>query len=519
MSAYRSYQATGRIDLIPSLKDFYAEDFRIGAAVSPHWMFRPECDGALRKHFSSITAENVMKPEVLLDHAATLASGSETRAVFNFSPAAPIMDYAQRNSIAVRFHVLVWHNQTPRWFFTKGWSQEPDAPYADRETMIQRLENSIADEMAYVNATWPGLVYAWDVVNEAIEPDHQAPNLFRTKSHWYQVLGEDFVPLAFRFARKHQADGQKLYYNDFNMAMPNKTPAVYQLVKKLHAGQLIDGVGFQTHIGMDYPDFAYYEQTVRAYAALGLTIQATEMDIRIPGADPASQMKLAVRYRDYFAMMRRLRREGVDIDSITLWGLADDHSWLMGWNGPTYPLLFDGMLRPKAAFFGALLDEAIPAAIADVQEADILPLEKPYKPLAEQDPSLRRELGTATTLDPYQAIRPESAAILAGAAIAPGRNGTVLYTQVAQSWSMLSRTDFGSKGASALEVSYNSVCDASVSIVLDDLHAAPAAVLALPKAFNGQTLTLDLPASITGTHDLFLVFSAPALRFRAFRFL
>ena len=356
MSAYRDYLASGRADLIPSLKDFYADDFRVGFAVAPHWMFRPECDGAIRKHASTLTAENCMKPMYLLNHEATIASGSKVRAAFSFSPAEPVMNYAQRNGIAVRFHTLVWHNQTPRWFFTEDWSDEKDAPLADRETMIARLQHSIADEMDYINQTWPGLVYAWDVVNEAIEPDHGAPNLFRTKSLWYQTLGEDFVAIAFREARKHQREGQKLYYNDFNVAMPNKVQAVYDLVKRLHDEGVIDGVGFQTHIGLDYPDFTGYEQAIRNYAALGLTIQSTEMDIRVPGADPATQMKLAVRYRDYFAMMRRLRREGVMIDSITLWGLADDHGWLMGWNGPNYPLLFDGMLNPKPAFFGALLD-------------------------------------------------------------------------------------------------------------------------------------------------------------------
>ena len=393
MSAYRDYLANGRIDQVPSLKAFYADDFRIGAAVAPHWMFQPECHGALRKHFSSITAENCMKPCELLDHAATLASGSSTRAVFYFAPAAPVMEYAKKNGMGMRFHVLAWHNQTPRWFFAEGWSDDKDAPLADRETMLARLQNSIADEMDYVNATWPGLVYAWDVVNEAIEPDHNAPNMFRTKSLWYQILGEEFVFAAFREARKHQAEGQKLYYNDFNVAMPNKLDWVYALVKRLHDEGTIDGVGFQTHIGLDYPDFADYERAVRAYAALGLTIQSTEMDIRVPAADPATQMKLAVRYRDYFAMMRRLRREGCDIDSITLWGLADDTSWLMGWNGPTYPLFFDGLQRPTAALFGAMLDEAIPATYDDVTESTVEAIEKAYKTPAHHNPVMTQRFG------------------------------------------------------------------------------------------------------------------------------
>lgn len=401
MSAYRTYLETGRVDLIPSLKEFYQEDFRIGFAVAPHWLFRPECDGAVRKHASTLTAENCMKPEALLDHAATLASGCPDRAVFDYAPAVPVMEYAQKNGIALRFHVLVWHNQTPRWFFAEGWSKEPNAPLVDRDTMIRRMQHAIADEMTHVNATWPGLVYAWDVVNEAIEPDHKAPNMFRTKSLWYQVLGEDFVPLAFREARKHQAQGQKLFYNDFSVAQPDKYPWVLALVKKLAAEGAIDGVGMQTHIGMDYPDYADYERAIRDFAALGLSVQATEMDVRVPGADPASQMKLAVRYRDYFAMLRRLRREGLPIESVTLWGLADDHSWLMGWNGPSYPLFFDGLLRPKAAFFGALLDEAIPATVGDVQEAATVPLAQPSKPTHEHNPVMTQRFGADPWAMPY----------------------------------------------------------------------------------------------------------------------
>lgn len=386
MSAYRNYLETGRVDLIPSLKDFYADDFRIGFAAAPHWLFRPEYDGAIRKHASTLTAENCMKPEAILDRAATLAGGSERRAAIHDAQARPMMDYAQANGIPLRFHTLVWHNQTPRWFFTRGWSDAPDAPLADQETMAARLEHYIADVMEHFNAAWPDVVYAWDVVNEVIEPDHQAPNLFRTKSLWYQILGEDFVPLAFRAARKHQRAGQKLFYNDFNVAMPNKTPAVLALVNRLNDEGLIDGVGFQTHIGLDYPDFRDYEQAVRDFSALGMTIQATEMDIRVPSAAPDAQMQLAIRYRDYFAMMRRLHDEGVDVDSITLWGLCDDHSWLMGWNGPTYPLLFDGLLRPKAAFFGAMLDEAIPECAAAVTEPGVLPPERPLKPIGDHNP-------------------------------------------------------------------------------------------------------------------------------------
>lgn len=381
-----------RADEVPSLKAFYRDDFRIGAAIVPQWLNDAGKAAALRRHFSSISAENVAKPESLLSRAATIAAGSNTRAVFTLTPMRSIMDWAAENGIAVRFHVLVWHNQTPRWFFAENWSDAPDAPLVSREVMQERMRHYICDVMREVNAAWPGLVYAWDVVNEAIEPDHHAPNCFRTKSCWYQIFGEDFVAEAFRIARACRVNGQKLFYNDFNVAQPEKTPWVYQLVKRLNDEGLIDGVGFQTHIGLDYPSFADYEQAIRDFSAMGLTIESTEMDIRVDDASPLAQMRLAVRYRDYFQMMRRLRREGMLIDSITLWGLTDDRSWLLNWKGTGNPLLFDGMLRAKAAYWGAMLDERIPET-ADHLPDPPLPLEAPIKPLNEHNPVITHVFG------------------------------------------------------------------------------------------------------------------------------
>lgn len=388
-----------RADEAPSLKEFYQRDFRIGAAIVPEWLNDANKAAVLRHHFTSITAENVSKPEVLLSRAATIASGSNTRAVFSLVPIRSMMDWAEENGIAVRFHVLVWHNQTPRWFFAEDWSDAPDAPLVSRDVMLERMRHYICDVMREVNASWPGVVYAWDVVNEAIEPDHHAENCMRTKSCWYQIFGEDFIPAAFRIARACQISGQQLYYNDFNVAQPDKTPYVYRLVKKLHDEGLIDGVGMQTHIGLDYPSFADYEQAIRDFAALGLTVQATEMDIRVDDARPKTQMLLAMRYRDYFQMMLRLRREGLPIDSITLWGLTDDRSWLLGWKGTGYPLLFDGTLRTKPAFWGALLDERVPTDVTNMEDTP-LPLEAPIKPLSEHNPVITHMFGA----DPWALV-------------------------------------------------------------------------------------------------------------------
>jgi len=188
MSAYQDYLATGRTECVPSLKDFYKDDFHIGAAVSPYWMFRPECDGALRKHFSSLTAENCMKPCELLDHAATLASGSETRAQFNFAAAAPLMEYAQRNGMAVRFHTLAWHNQTPRWFFTKGWSADKDAPLCDRETMLARLDGVDTS----TGSTWDEVGRNWAMANGISDGTNGAGEITREQlaTMLHRYMGE-----------------------------------------------------------------------------------------------------------------------------------------------------------------------------------------------------------------------------------------------------------------------------------------------------------------------------------------
>ncbi len=499
MSAYQKYLADHNASQIPSLKEFYREDFRIGVAVAPYWLNRPECDQVVRKHFNSLTAENNMKPVMLLDREATLASGSETRAVFHFQLADELMTYAAKNEMAVRFHTLVWHNQTPRWFFAEGWSDAEDAPLCSAETMTQRLRNSIADEMTYINTRWPGLVYAWDVVNEVIEPDHNAPNLFRTKSLWYEIMGESFVFTAFQEARKHCAQGQKLYYNDFNMAMPNKAPAVLALVKRLLAEGTIDGVGFQTHIGLDYPDLAYYEAMVKEYAALGLTIQATETDVRVNTADPAAQMKLAVRYRDYFAMMRRLRRAGADIDSITMWGMADDHSWLMGWNGPSYPLFFDGLMRPKPAFFGALLDESIPATMEEIDLPSTLPPES-----------------ESFLVEPESPLAAFGMAQAAGVTVFPDRDGKpMLFTQVPQSWVCYSPG--ASAQPSSLAVTYACVCPATITVTVDDPTSEPIAALTCERCYQPCEAVLALPELPTAPQHIYLCFSAPCMRLNSIR--
>lgn len=339
-----------------SLCEAYRNDFMVGAAVAPYWLFSEPYTSTVLRHFNSMTAENDMKPWSILDYDATCKANDMITPRYDFTRCDRLLDFAKENGIRVRFHVLVWHNQTPRWFFTEKWSKRDDTPFAGREIMQKRLEAYIGGVMDHVNEKYPGLVYAWDVVNEAIEPDHGAVGLYRTNnSPWFQTLGEEFIPMAFRAARKHQLPDQKLFYNDFNSFQTPKIDAIIDLLKKLKDNDLVDGMGMQGHFVMDSPTYDEFENAMRRYAALGLTLQITELDIHCPSDTEEMQQKLAERYAQFFGMWRRLKQEGIPVESVTFWGVSDKDSWLKGFRKEgSWSLLFDERVQPKKAFFSVV---------------------------------------------------------------------------------------------------------------------------------------------------------------------
>ncbi len=370
MTAYEAYLADGEA---PSLAQKYEGIFAVGVATSPEVLRNEKAAGVITAHFNSLTCENQMKPDFTMDRSASKRSKDNTRVKLSFIQAAPVLKFAQEHGMKVRAHTLVWHSQTPRWFFAEDWSDRKDAPLVDRDTMILRMENYIRDEMEYINTNYPGLVYAWDVVNEAIEPGNGHPEGLRTQNNlWYETIGDDWVELAFTFARKYAAQGQKLFYNDYGCTGPLKLGLLKNLLQKLADKGLVDGLGMQSHIAVDSPSLSEYENAVRLYARLGLTIHITELDISTGDNTPLGQMRLAYRYRSLLAMLERLRvKNDVDIESVTVWGLTDNASWLNTAAEKKYPLLFDSNYRCKPAFFGFLQDASIPLVSSDkrLQEA------------------------------------------------------------------------------------------------------------------------------------------------------
>ena len=330
------------------LKDICPGGPLIGAAVSRYWLRDKNYIDIIKREFSSLTCENEMKPQFTLDRALTLANGTDDRAALNLDAAAPALAFAKENGIAVRAHTLIWHNQTPRWFFCKGWSEEPEAEFASREVILRRMENYICDAMEYVNRSYPGLIYAWDVLNEFIEPDNEHPRGCRVrKNNWYAVLGEDVPRYAFTFARKYAAPGQKLFYNDYNEYEQPKRRFILDMLDPLIRDGLVDGMGLQSHLLPEYPGMDAYRAAMDEYASRGLILHVTELDIKSLDDGEAGRAALSERYARVFDAILGSGK----VESVTFWGVSDAQSWLSRPDAPAYPLLFDRNGEPKQAYF------------------------------------------------------------------------------------------------------------------------------------------------------------------------
>jgi endo-1,4-beta-xylanase len=352
------------------LKDYLKKYFKVGVAVARQSISR---DSALIiKEFNSLTPENDMKPGVLHPSENT----------WNWKNADDIMAFAERHKIAVRGHNLLWHTQDARWMFTG-----PDGKPASKELVLQRLR----DHIHAVVGRYKGKIYAWDVVNEAVDDGPDSTKIYRTeRTPWWTLFqGPEFIDAAFRYAR--EADPKvKLYYNDYSSESVNKHRKIYKLVKRLKDnGVPIDGVGFQAHWKVNSPTPAALRTALDEIISLGLDVQFTELDvdIRVPAAltpnaapaatttpatvpvDPGYTAELEAlqiaQYKKMFDVMKEYKKH---ISSVTFWNVTDRSSWLdnraQGGGAATstagriprkaYPLLFDVDGNRKKAYWAVV---------------------------------------------------------------------------------------------------------------------------------------------------------------------
>lgn len=329
------------------LRDAFQHDFTVGVAVNSASLNDKEDMEFIARNFNSITMENAMKPEGLMDGQAT-ENSKDGMPEIKTKELDRLLSAAQEQGLKVRGHCLVWHNQTPEWFFSKDY--EPSKGFVDKETMKKRMEAYIKKVLTYCQEKYPGVVYAWDVVNEAVGDD----NNYRTKSNWYEIYGdESYITDAFTFARQYAAPDVKLFYNDYNEYVPAKRETIMQLLKGLHEKGLVDGMGMQSHWDMEYPSVGMLEQALEEYGTLdGLEIQLTEIDMHNTDDSEEGYQKQAERYKEFFETILKAKRTGkANVTNVTVWGLTDDVSWLTGFKGETsYPLLFDENYKQKPCF-------------------------------------------------------------------------------------------------------------------------------------------------------------------------
>ena len=336
---------------IPSLKDVFAGQFDIGAAVEPSQFDSPLHVQLLTKHFNSLVAENVMKPESLAPREGQ----------YNWANADRIVQFAREHGMKLRFHTLVWHQQTPDWFFKDANGNDMTPTPENKRLLLQRLENYIRA----VVGRYKNDAESWDVVNEVIDPNQ--PDGMR-RSKWYEITGLDYIRVAFRVTREVAGPNAKLFINDYNTHDPKKREFLYNLVTQLRSeGVPIDGVGHQTHINIESPSIELIKQSIERFAAIGLDNQITELDVSVYTNDQQSYstvpdsvlMTQAYRYQDLFDAFRQLSDK---ISNVTFWGIADDHSWLHNRPIPRTdaPFLFDRQLQAKPAYWGVVDPSRLP---------------------------------------------------------------------------------------------------------------------------------------------------------------
>jgi len=328
------------------LRDVYRNQFAIGTCYPNSGLTAAEGD-FLAGNFSSVTAENLMKPVYLQP-----AEGH-----FTFAAADRMVAFAASHGLKIHGHTLVWYQQTPDWFFRDGTNP------AGRELVLQRMTNHIATVVGH----YRGRVASWDVVNEALD-DHDA---FLRPTPWLKAIGEDYLAEAFRAA--HRADpSARLFYNDFDIESPPKREKALRLIRSLKAqGVTVDGIGIQGHWRLDRVPYEDLAAAITAFHAEGLRVAISELDLDVvPRAGNAAYVDyqeagngadlfangcpaevLDRQAEQYGRLFRLLTAQSGAIDRVTFWGLDDGRSWLNYWprRRTDYPLLWTRDLQAKPA--------------------------------------------------------------------------------------------------------------------------------------------------------------------------
>ncbi len=351
-------------------------------------------------HFSAVTLENELKPDALFGYSVSVCPRTEEAVLNGETIIVPKLDYSRAEqildkvlewnrenpdkTIMARGHVLLWHSQTPEWFFHKNYDK--NEPYVSADEMNKRLEWYISEVLGHFtgeDSKYKGMFYGWDVVNEAIS---DATGTYRTdkenpdealsedrhgsnSSWWHIYQNEDFIVNAFVYANKYAPAELELYYNDYNECNIKKRKGIIELLTavKNNEDARIDGMGMQGHYNVGSPSATEVEMAAKAYGEIVGKVQITEWDLSASsgydGSPEAMEKEYEKQRKTYNLMynaLQNVEKAGIDVTGITFWGTTDANSWLnsrAGVGGGTdgtqaqCPLLFDAKYEPKPAFY------------------------------------------------------------------------------------------------------------------------------------------------------------------------
>ena len=375
----------------------------------------------VEKHFNAVTFGNELKPDALFNYQ--LDSSIKTEKInFNDSELeVPVvnekgdnLDFSRADAMAdkilewnnahldqkirIRGHVLVWHSQTPEWFFHENY--DITKPYVNKETMNRRLEWFISSVFDHyfgeaANGKYDGLFYGWDVVNEAV-----IGNTYRTdkvsaaeslseirhgnnSSWWHVYESNEFIINAFKYANKYAPKDVELYYNDFGETDNTKCEGIVKLIKDVKSadGTRLDAFGMQAHYNVDGFSAAQFKSVAKKYAQAAGKVQLTELDFKASSTydgtaatKESEYTKMAYCHKNLYEAIKALKKEGTNVSGLTVWGVIEPNSWLHsqsdlggGASGSAQcPLLFDGNYKAKPAYWAYVDASKLQPAIQKV---------------------------------------------------------------------------------------------------------------------------------------------------------
>lgn len=395
------------------LKDAYKDYFSIGVAVNMRNISNPEQIAIIKKDFNSITAENDMKPQ-----PTEPAYGQ-----FNWENADKIANFCRSNGIKLRGHCLMWHAQIGEWMY-----KDEKGDLVSKEKLFQNMKHHITA----IVERYKDVIYAWDVVNEAISDggwqggrrgmgEHPSP--YRN-SPLYQIAGDEFIKKAFIYAR--EADPNvPLFYNDYNAADPGKRDRIYNMVKSMkEEGVPIDGIGMQGHYNVYGPSMEDVDAALTKYSTIVKHIHITELDIRANqemggqlnfsrDGGNISQVVKTLQEDQYARLFKVLRKHKDVVDNVTFWNLSDRDSWLGARN---YPLPYDENYKAKRVY--SIIKDFDPASDTAVVKED-------FRPSVLNQPGQQYPMVNSQGYARFRVVAPDAKSVIVSLGLG-GRGGTVL---------------------------------------------------------------------------------------------